>query len=125
MDGTSNQIIFGEKHIPIGKIGICTSSGLTDLGDIQDCSYLVTGNRRVSGSAAKFYVDASTVIGINRPTDSNSDSRTGIYGFGSYHSGVCQFLFGDGAVRAISVTTSTQPLVNLSQVDDGQSISIF
>jgi prepilin-type N-terminal cleavage/methylation domain-containing protein len=129
-DGTSNQILFGEKHIPIGKVGTC-GDGSPSLSDSQDCSYLVTGNRRTSGSTARFSghintgaPNAPTQIGINRMDDKNSESRTGIYGFGSYHSGVCQFLLGDGSVRAFSVTVPAELMGRLSQVDDGIAVSL-
>ncbi|MDR3110200.1 MAG: DUF1559 domain-containing protein, partial [Planctomycetaceae bacterium] len=47
------------------------------------------------------------------------------YSFGSCHSGVCNFLMGDGAVRAVSTTTSmVNILCPLTNVADGQSVSI-
>jgi len=47
------------------------------------------------------------------------------YGFGSYHTSVCNFLLGDGSVQSVSVTTRTFPiLVSYAMVDDGFSVSL-
>jgi prepilin-type N-terminal cleavage/methylation domain-containing protein len=132
-DGTSNQLLFGEKHIPLRTassgdlIGVCSS---TDLAFTQDCSYLVTGNRRTSGSTARIYgptnVGTNTPIEVklNLPRDIGSNSRDGTYAFGSYHPGICQFLIADGAVKSIAVTTPSSTLRKLAQVDDGEPVSL-
>jgi prepilin-type processing-associated H-X9-DG protein len=44
--------------------------------------------------------------------------------FGANHTGVCNFLFGDGSVHGLSHTTSRNILVPLSVVDDGVSVSL-
>ncbi len=48
----------------------------------------------------------------------------GISGFGSNHSGGCNFVLSDGAVRFVSETTSTQVLMSLSSRDGGESTSL-
>jgi hypothetical protein len=40
--------------------------------------------------------------------------------FGSYHPAVCQFVFGDGAVRALAVTIDPTALSLLANIADGQ-----
>ncbi|MFN5291260.1 MAG: H-X9-DG-CTERM domain-containing protein, partial [Planctomycetia bacterium] len=40
--------------------------------------------------------------------------------FGSYHNGVCQFVFCDGAVKALNVSVSTTALQRFALRDDGQ-----
>jgi type II secretory pathway pseudopilin PulG len=132
-DGTSNQFLFGEKHIPLRTassgdlIGVCSS---TDLAFTQDCSYLVTGNRRTSGSTARIYgptnvgTNAPIEVKINLPRDIGSNSRDGTYAFGSYHPGICQFLIGDGSIKSIAVTTPSSTLRKLAQVDDGEPVSL-
>ena len=42
--------------------------------------------------------------------------------FGSYHPGVCNFVLGDGSVRAISVTIDTTTLGRLADRADGLTI---
>ncbi|MCF0234229.1 MAG: DUF1559 domain-containing protein, partial [Thermoguttaceae bacterium] len=46
------------------------------------------------------------------------------YYFGSWHSGVCNFLLGDGAVRAISVTAPGKVLGYFACVDDGNTAAL-
>ena len=44
---------------------------------------------------------------------------------GSWHAGVCNFLFGDGAVRALANSTPVTPtLSNLANVRDGNAVEI-
>lgn len=137
-DGTSNQLVIGEKHIPLGKIGKCEtpSSGSEPTADgtlTLDCSYLGSG-------LARGYASAQPIRRANDGADNNlsawhinvlkrpSDYATGTrhprdIGFGSYHSGVCQFLIGDGSVRALSITMAGTTLGALAFVDDGNSVS--
>ncbi|MDR1140872.1 MAG: hypothetical protein LBL62_04200, partial [Planctomycetaceae bacterium] len=61
----------------------------------------------------------------DRPTSTPADA-----GFGSWHPGICQFLFGDGAVMPIGVTTPTGShnnklaLLQLSDVADGGVLNL-
>ena len=43
--------------------------------------------------------------------------------FGSYHPNVCQFVFCDSSVRAISTTIDTTNLRRLAVRDDGETIT--
>ena len=55
-DGTSNQIIIGEKHIPITLVGRCDPFNNAGIGGLEerttagDCSYLNSGNWRTTSS---------------------------------------------------------------------------
>ncbi len=42
--------------------------------------------------------------------------------FGSWHTGICQFVYGDGSVRGLTNSTPGDVLGWLSAVDDGQVI---
>ena len=46
------------------------------------------------------------------------------FSFGSSHPGVCQFLLGDGSVRAIPVTADPNLLIHLGVVDDGMAVAL-
>ena len=111
IDGTSNQIVFGEKHIPIGILG----------GDSvayrHDQNYLAStdSNARdwaIGRAVCEQYPLAS-------PHDTSNPQRY----FGSWHSGVVNFLMGDGAVRAISVTAPGKTIGSMVHVSDGATES--
>jgi prepilin-type N-terminal cleavage/methylation domain-containing protein len=120
--GTSNQIIMGEKHIP---------RDLLDADSPESCD--VDGSMFVHmtvgfvgphyGPGARCNVARPIVTRQPRlargPNDSlgiwQIDAGTPEYGFGSYHSGTCNFTLGDGAVRSISVTVAPTVLGALAE----------
>jgi len=138
-DGTSNQIVLGEKHIPQGKLGICegtvTGGNFVDQGD---CGYFRAGGNCSAAWARSFRWpfnnNWTNPNGNSLPIASSGDyKKTGTtdysplqnYGFGSYHPGVCNFLLGDGAVRGFSVTTPAFPLLTaLSIANSGQAVAL-
>jgi hypothetical protein len=56
--------------------------------------------------------------------NTDADSIVRQYAFGSAHTGVCNFVMGDGAVRAVSASTNADILVYLTATNDGQSVSL-
>lgn len=131
-DGTSNQILFGEKHIPLGMVGTCRNDAdsFTVLS-WADCSFLNIGERRSPPSARvvrhRFALWGDGDNGNMMPgivpgnTQGNAHYHTGA--FGSYHTGVCNFAVGDGSVQALSVTMLPENLAALGTVNDGLSVS--
>jgi hypothetical protein len=131
-DGNSNQIIVGEKHIPLGKAGgeepanrsgessyLCFGGGWSSMG----------GTRPIVCSRNSSGVD--DVAPIRRPqefADATSDviflDSNRALSFGSWHAGICNFLLGDGSVRSIAVTTPTEILAAIAIVNDGKSVTI-
>ena len=99
--GTSNQIVIGEKHIQLGKIGDCSWDPSAGGGPAWDCSYLTAYRGAQTG------VFRYTRGFIARPSD-DSD-----WYHGSYHPSVCNFIIGDGSVHALSVTTPDSILLPL------------
>src|SRR5262245_16348028 len=81
-DGLSNTLLVGEKHVPSGKHGVGWWDCSTYDGRYPNCS-----TRAVSR-----YFPLTT-----NPQDSRSL-------FGSRHTGVVQFCFADGRVRALPET---------------------
>jgi hypothetical protein len=122
-DGTSNQLIFGEKFIPLDKVGSCSLSN-----GHWDCGFMGMSVPRPEPVARAFKYGAGNSSPLLFPTVAGTPS--GLDGlrsssFGSWHSGVCNFVLGDGAVRAISVTTAVEGvLYPLSVCDDGSSASL-
>jgi prepilin-type N-terminal cleavage/methylation domain-containing protein len=113
-DGTSNTFLVGEKHVP---------AGMTGRAKVGDGSIY-------NGSWTCF---AGRIAGIEDPLANGPNDTTpsggivdGIYArkFGSWHTGVCQFAFGDGSVRAIRTSIDTANLRRLAARDDGEVITI-
>ncbi|EAQ81029.1 DUF1559 domain-containing protein [Blastopirellula marina] len=102
-DGTSNQIVVGEKHIQKDDLNICsTNAGTTEQRQEQsDCSIISLGDWTTMPSGRSF--NAGIARSPNDPVSFNEDGAH----WGSSHPGVCNFLFGDGSVRPLSVTIPT------------------
>lgn len=105
-DGLSNTIFMGEKHVP--PTGFGTSSA-------ADTSTYNNDDLEIFGR------DAGPGFGLIMNTEeSTTNSRLC---FGSYHTGVCQFVLGDGSVRALAVSLDTTVLGCLACRDDGEVIA--
>jgi prepilin-type processing-associated H-X9-DG protein len=108
-DGLSNTLFVGEKHVRRGQFGIGWTYGSTAAGDssIWNDDYEIPTHRA-----------AGPGYGLARTPDEPFN-----YQFGSWHSGgQCQFVMGDGSVRALSPTISTTTLGLLAARDDGQPV---
>ena len=112
-DGSSNQLVFGEKFIPKGILGNSNNMWRHDQNIIAATD--VDGRDWAIGRAL------SVNHPIWRPNDYHSEPQRF---FGSWHPGVCMFLLGDGAVRSVSESTSGQILGNLAHVSDGNATSL-
>lgn len=137
-DGLSNQLFVGERHIPPGFVSRCSTitTGTPAINQPYsgDCSYLMSGAwKSASSSRAISSFDDSNGGGVplefliarsDEGKDEDTDNPLRTYGFGSYHSGVCPFLIGDGSVRMISATTTFEVLRALSIMDDGDVVSL-
>jgi prepilin-type processing-associated H-X9-DG protein len=113
-DGTTNQLIFGERHLLLGKANSCSQTKGT-----YDCSYLAGGLAYGYVLGRSFGYNGSGNVPISLP-NSGINNHT----FGSDHTGICNFAFGDGSVRSISVTTPPSILYPLARVDDGQAVNL-
>ena len=112
-DGTSNTFLVGEKHVPQGAFG-----------------RLKAGDGPAFSGAWTSY--CGRIAGIEDPlaqgpTDllrSTSGDAFWARKFGSWHTGVCQFAFTDGSVRAVRNSTDTTTLRWLSGRADGNVASL-
>ena len=113
-DGASNTFLAGEKHVPLGMFG------RLKVGD----------GPLYSGAWTCF---AGRLAGIEdplaqSPTDLTQSTgvQDGIWArkFGSYHPGICQFVFCDGSVRAIRNNIDTANLRRLAVRNDGEAITL-
>jgi hypothetical protein len=135
-DGTSNQILIGEKHIPSDRLNKCNSEGAQDGSSFSDCGYQSVAQNRSNPAGRSFCSyftgtesNITSPYPLARPQDFINGATTirpiNVYGFGSWHPGMCPFLLGDGSVRAISVTIPVNPILfRLAVVDDGQTVEI-
>lgn len=103
-DGVSNTIFIGEKHIQFGLFGQVNGDRTIWNGDSVDV----------------FSRAAGPGLGIVSNLKMNTNQR-----FGSYHPGICNFLFGDGAVHSLSVATPEAILSRLVVKDDGLPVPVF
>jgi len=113
-DGTSNQIIIGEKFLHPEDHGVCIY--VPGLGAVvNDCSYFFSSNDWREYGVGRHAVRAWRVIarGLNEDFGNNHadprinrrpDNRSA---FGSDHPGTVNFMFGDGSVRGISTSVQT------------------
>jgi prepilin-type N-terminal cleavage/methylation domain-containing protein len=145
-DGTSNQILVGEKNIYAAAVGRC---GNYDNNDDQ---------RPYMSDCSIFSVGYTGALSLSRSFNARIENDPGrmqegkavppvvlqeyTYHWGSFHPGVCNFLLGDGAVRSFSVTTPTGALApdrnnpglydvsqdtvlgKLGNVSDGNTVSL-
>jgi|JI10StandDraft_1071094.scaffolds.fasta_scaffold10455_4 prepilin-type N-terminal cleavage/methylation domain-containing protein len=112
-DGTSNTVLFGEKHIRPNSL-----RGKNE--DRSAFSAVRNTHRRMMG----LYVNGSITEArpllpptAQTPTLANSS-------FGSAHPGVCQFVLADGSVQTLSITTDLNVLSNLAIRDDGNVVTL-
>lgn len=138
-DGTSNQILVGEKHLSSNAATVQTFENCGNAVDASynDCSYLVGGwtNMRAMGAfvRASGNDDGATYsLGSNDMDVSDGNiyivrpdqHKVNPACFGSWHPGLCNFVFGDGAVRPLSVTTPRGMLARLGTVNDGEAVQL-
>jgi prepilin-type N-terminal cleavage/methylation domain-containing protein len=102
-DGLGNTVFIGEKNVPLGQFGTGPLDCSLYNGDYWKCC---------SRSAGPNYLLAQSIYDTT-------------VGFGSYHPGICQFLFGDGSVRALSTDTDPSVLALLADIADGQAVPGF
>ena len=122
-DGTSNQIIFTEKHIPAWAL-----RGTTHEAAKWNGSYMYTRRGPHAWGIARFvnYHNADLIARspMDTPTENTQISSTTGHNLGSSHAGVISTLIGDGSVRGVSKTTAPTVMWYLTCVNDGTSVSL-
>lgn len=101
-DGTTNTILVGEKHVRPDRFGIAPEDGAVYNGDHP-------GNFSRPGGPGNPIART-----VNEPYNNN---------FGSAHTGICNFVMGDGSVKSIDVLISTEVFGRLTTRNDGDPIS--
>lgn len=108
MDGTSNQLIFGEKYYATHE----------QYNHWNDATWLFPSYPSFPGFGRSFrdqWPIARSGIWENSYECHHVNKR-----FGSWHPGICNFVLGDGSVRAVSYTTPINTMFRLGHVSDGE-----
>lgn len=116
-DGTSNTFLIGEKHVP--QVGLYH----VNYGDSSLYNgYWIPYRCRLAG------FEDPIALG---PNDVSLSSSAGIYAdsiqarrFGSWHPGVCGFVYCDGSVHHISNSLDGTTLERLAMRNDGLVVSV-
>ena len=103
IDGLSNTLAIGEKHVPKGTFNDVNDGSIYNGG-------LPAGVFRIASTASPLAFSSDDVYRNN---------------FGSWHSGICQFVFGDGSVRSLAVSVPGSTMALLANRADGKDIPAF
>ena len=144
LDGASNQLLIGEKHIPTTWLGVCSGENQWDCnifggtgGNAVTTGGGLSYGRDIVVSAMKF--DPNTmqvtnqpyvpVIIARSPADNRATAHPAVLGeayqFGSWHpGGACNFLVADSNVRSLSSATNVELLRWLGDPKDGNGASL-
>ncbi|MCR9117538.1 MAG: DUF1559 domain-containing protein [bacterium] len=112
-DGLSNTAFIGEKHLHI--------DGLRKGGTHGDGNHFIIARTAWYETHSIRNMRSANGLGLGP-----QDIRSGHYHqFGSWHPTICQFVFGDGSVHAVSNNTSLDTLILLGHRADGQVIGDY
>jgi prepilin-type N-terminal cleavage/methylation domain-containing protein len=111
-DGLSNTLFVGEKHAQPDHFGESDPATLS----------ATAGDSSIYNGDHPWVI--SRVAGPNNPLALTPTDRFRSQ-FGSYHPGICQFVMGDGSVRALPVSITPSILSLLARRSDGQTIPDF
>ncbi len=99
-DGLSNTLLVGDKHVP---------PNLLRKGELDNSAY-----------NGDYFLSHARPAGTDYPLAQSFNEMRPV--FGSYHTGVVQFGFCDGSVRALPQSIDPNTLGLMACRDDGQPI---
>jgi len=105
-DGTSNTLVVGERHT---RTHISRGTFWADSFNL----YNLSGAYNQSAALLADYDKCLTIA---------SDPAQCKYGWGSFHTGVINFLYGDGAVRPVKTSIDMRVFTYLATVAGGEII---
>jgi len=124
-DGTSNQVIFTEKHVPAWAITSTTASAYRWYGGTFPSyseGYIYNVARLFSARATTFARGPNDPGVIEEDSPDVATSGYGNYMFGSNHPGIVSACLGDGSVRVLPITTPALTMWRLCNVRDGNTV---
>jgi hypothetical protein len=123
-DGSSNQLVVGEKFIPGFALGSDTQNHKRWDGGY----FTAYGTEQVFNVGRFMHQDYRCLVAnpndLGVVPDQLPSNHWGHYGFGSQHGEITHFLLGGGSVHGIHGTIATSLLWNLARVNDGNNASI-
>ena len=99
-DGSTNTILAGELHIPNQQLNMIPFNGPIFNGQELD------SHTRIGGPGV--------------PLLTAADEAIGLFGFGSAHPGITNFVFSDGSTRAVNNQLDPVALGKLCHRSDGE-----
>ena len=109
VDGLTKTILAGEKHLQFGKYGAKYDVG--GDGSIYSANDIAFTMRTGGTTSPIARVPEDDILGAYRLS------------FGSWHSGICQFVMADGSVHVIATDISGDLLDRLTQRNDQKEIN--
>ncbi|GHT17993.1 hypothetical protein FACS1894189_5010 [Planctomycetales bacterium] len=139
-DGSSNQLLFGEKQYTLANPMHKGAGGAFETKDFRgaDTSYIDApgcgggGDSEHISSVARTFDHGYGIASISdgRVAGNPLTWEEGVSSvdyaaqmFGGAHAGTCNFVFGDGTVRPMARESSVLVLKQLSDISDGATVS--
>jgi len=116
-DGTSNTLMFGERHVPILDFANDVHDQCIFNGDVHRTPARCAGPANPPTAVATTTYDFNLAQTIN---DKTSGTERWQRIFGSFHNGICNFALCDGTVQAINIDIDIMVLWRLAVRNDGQ-----
>jgi len=110
-DGTSNTIMFGEKHIRPSSM----------RGKNEDRSIFGGQNNSTRRCAGIQQNNTANVRPLRAANDENGANAN--QSFGGPHPGVCEFVMCDGSVRKLNININIQTLTSMATRQGGETIA--
>lgn len=109
-DGTSNQVVFGEKALHADSLNKPGKSGDFTCYSFIENNFNASGPSRPGNGGVVAYAELQ------------ADESYRFWG--SWHPGICFFAFGDGRVQPLNNGVSSDVVAKLCNRQDGERISI-